>query len=215
VRAGPAAVTEPIGERVGQQAVALARESLRSALSRRPPRLEVDGRALVPDLDPAFEERRGVFVTLHAAEERLRGCVGFVGPHYPLREGIPRAAISAGLDDPRFPPVERGELAALTIEVSILTPPRALVAPRRVDLPKLVRLGVDGLIVEAPGASGLLLPQVAPQFGFSAEEFLAETCLKADLPPDAWLRPETRVLAFESQVFRETAPEGPVPAREP
>jgi uncharacterized protein len=73
-----------------------------------------------------------------------------------------------------------------------------------------VKVGRDGLIVDRPGASGLLLPQVAAEYGWNALEFLAETCEKAGLPRDAWNRDGTTVRRFEAEVFGEEAPGGAV-----
>ena len=54
--------------------------------------------------------------------------------------------------------------------------------------------------------SGLLLPQVAPEWGFDSLEFPSQTCVKAGLPPDAWLDKDTMVEHFQAQIFAEVAP---------
>jgi uncharacterized protein len=54
--------------------------------------------------------------------------------------------------------------------------------------------------------SCLLLPQVAPEWGFDLLEFLSQTCVKAGLPPDAWLDEDTQVQHFQAQIFAEVAP---------
>ncbi|MHC1579987.1 MAG: TIGR00296 family protein, partial [Candidatus Alkanophagales archaeon] len=71
------------------------------------------------------------------------------------------------------------------------------------DLPKLVEVGRHGLIVKRGIYQGLLLPQVAVEYGWDAEEFLCQTCVKAGLPPDAWLDENTEVSVFEGQIFKE------------
>ena len=106
-------------------------------------------------------------------------------------------ALRAALEDPRFPPLAPAELPECVIEISVLT------APRPLERPEDVQVGRDGLIVEADGRSGLLLPQVATEWGFDREAFLAETCRKAGLPYDAWQRSETRVWVFQAEVFGE------------
>ena len=73
-----------------------------------------------------------------------------------------------------------------------------------------VIVGRDGLIVEGLGSSGLLLPQVAPEQGWSAEELLEGTCEKAGLPAHAWRDPRVKVRRFEAEIFREVAPGGDV-----
>ena len=177
-------------------------------------------RALGPDpvRDPAtpfrseplpavFDERRGVFVTLKRYPSlELRGCIGYPLPVLALREALARAAVSAAIDDPRFRPVRAAELARLAIEVSVLTVPARIRADRPEDLARAVRVGRDGLIVEGFGSSGLLLPQVAPEQGWSSEEFLAGTCEKAGLPPTAWRDPRISVQRFEAEVFGESTP---------
>ena len=92
------------------------------------------------------------------------------------------------------------------MEVTILTRPEPYTAPKK-KLPELVKIGRDGLIVSKGPFSGLLLPQVAPEWGFDSLEFLSQTCVKAGLPPDAWLDEDTEVQHFEAQIFAEVAPE--------
>ncbi|MGB6442613.1 MAG: TIGR00296 family protein, partial [Thermoplasmata archaeon] len=140
----------------------------------------------------------------------LRGCIGFPLPVLPLRTALVQAALSAATEDPRFPPVGAPELDALTIEVSVLSVPvplRSAAPERRVEE---VRVGRDGLIVDGYGTSGLLLPQVGPEQGWSAEELLDGTCEKAGLPPGAWRDPKVRVRRFEAEVFAEQSPAGKV-----
>lgn len=149
---------------------------------------------VVESLSPILREKRGVFVTLWS--EGLRGCIGFPYPIKPLAEAVQEAAIGAALQDPRFPPVRSEELPRLEIEISVLTQPKAL------D-PSKLKVGVHGLIVSRGGRSGLLLPQVAMEYGWNAETFLAQTCVKAGLPEDAW-RKNADLFAFEAQVFGES-----------
>ena len=47
---------------------------------------------------------------------------------------------------------------------------------------------------------GLLLPQVATEWGWDGEQFLRHTCVKAGLPPDAW-RSGARIFRFAAEVF--------------
>jgi hypothetical protein len=156
---------------------------------------------------------RGVFVTLNihgAGPDRLRGCIGFPYPVKRIGDAVREAAVAAATEDPRFPPVRPEELDSIVIEVSVLTPPTPLEAGRRSDVEKMVRIGTDGLIVSSSNASGLLLPQVATEFGLDAQGFLSEVCLKAGLPPDAWLDRETKLQVFQAEVFTETSPRGTV-----
>ena len=159
-----------------------------------------------------FSELRGVFVTLNLVEgeERLRGCIGFPYPTYPLGRAIEEATVAAASEDPRFPPVAPGELDSIVVEVSVLTAPTELAAKDRRTLPSKVRTGTDGLIISNPFTSGLLLPQVATEFGQDPTDFQSQTCLKAGLPPDAWLDESTKVQVFQAEIFAEAKPGGEI-----
>ena len=194
----------------GAVAVRLAREAIQEGLQN-PGRRDAAAAFRARDLPPVFDEPRGVFVTLRRhPSNSLRGCIGFPSPVYPLRVAVPRAAFAAAVDDPRFPTVALAELDRLTIELSVLTVPEMIGADPRRDLVQQVVPGRDGLIVARMGQSGLLLPQVAVEFGWGPVEFLAETCGKAGLPPDAWRRPGTTVRRFSAELFEETEPNGTV-----
>ena len=162
----------------------------------------------LPALSKTFEEPRGVFVTWRTHPGRdLRGCIGYPLPVLVLREAVEQAAVAAALDDPRFPPVRAGELTALTAEVSVLTLPAAL---PDADRPSWIRPGLDGVLVGSGRLSGLLLPQVAVEQGWNAEELLDGACEKAGLPPGAWRRPNVRVQTFQAEIFAEVEPRGPI-----
>lgn len=147
--------------------------------------------------DGIFAERRGVFVTVHVAQ-KLRGCIGVVEPSEPLGEAVVRCAACAALHDPRFSTVASGELSDLQIEISLLSKP----LPIR---PETIEVGRHGLLIVSGAHRGLLLPQVAVEHHLSPEQFLAETCRKAQLPPQAWRDPMTSVLAFTCEIFSERA----------
>jgi hypothetical protein len=152
-------------------------------------------------LTPVFHEKRGVFVTISENGE-LRGCIGLPYPVMPLGEAIEHAAGAAALEDPRFPPVRKDELAQITVEVTILTVPEPLKGdpPER---PGNVIVGKHGLIARGMGTSGLLLPQVATEYGWDATTFLDHTCMKAGLPNRCWTYPTVEILTFEGQIFSE------------
>ncbi|WP_457601307.1 TIGR00296 family protein [Hydrogenivirga sp.] len=163
---------------------------------------------LPESLKEEFSDKRGVFTTLLTYPDReLRGCIGVPYPVYPLWYGVIYSSVSAAFRDPRFPPLQREELNRVVWELSVLTPPEEV--PKE-KLPEAVCVGRDGLIVELGGAKGLLLPQVAPRYGWSPVEFLEHTCLKAGLDRDCWKDPEARVFRFESEVFEEVEPWGEV-----
>ncbi len=142
--------------------------------------------------------RRGAFVTLEIRHE-LRGCIGRVTGDRPVAEVVAGMAVAAALEDPRFPPMSRSEVADVQIEISVLAPPRPL---NPVD-PRGIAIGRDGVIVERGGARGVLLPQVAPAYGWGAERLLAAACEKAGLAATAWREPGTTVLTFQADSFGE------------
>src|SRR5712691_3621638 len=192
-------------DREGELAVRIAREALEAFVMRREKRgFEVPRR---------FEVKSGAFVTLatHPGGE-LRGCIGYPQPFFPLVKSIEKGAEGAA-EDPRFPRLSPEELDRVTVEVSILTPPLLIEVKKPKDLTKHVTPGTDGLSVAQGPYRGLLLPQVAAEYGWDPAEFLSEACMKAGLLADAWLDPSTRVYKFQAEVFAETKPRGPVVRR--
>jgi uncharacterized protein (TIGR00296 family) len=193
-----------LSENEGGDAVRLARHSVAA-------RLGVPGANGAPHLTGVFDQPRGAFVTWKVASNgELRGCIGYPLPVLPLRQAIEEAAVAAAVDDPRFPPVRLAELGRLLAEVSVLGIPRPIPLEQR---PAAVRPGIDGVIVASGRTSGLLLPQVATEQGWDAEELLDGTCEKAGLAPGAWKRAGVEVRTFEAEVFGETAPNGAVARR--
>ena len=110
---------------------------------------------------------------------------------------MPQFALRSAFDDPRFPPLAPDELPQCTIEISVLTPARLI------EGPEYIAIGQDGLILEAGRRRGLLLPQVANEWGFDAPRFLDAVCEKAGLKPGDWRAPGTRLWAFGAEVFSE------------
>ena len=155
-------------------------------------------------------EKKGVFVTIKTyPNKELRGCIGYPEPIMPLVLATIDAAIAAAVNDPRFYPVTPQEFDNLAFEVTVLTPPQPIDAEPE-DRPKVIRVGRDGLIVRCGFHSGLLLPQVPVEWGWSEEEFLSQTCVKAGLSPDCWLRPDCKFYKFQGQIFTEVEPYGEV-----
>ena len=190
----------------GQLAVRIAREAIEARLLGRAKRAF--------EVPKAFEEKSGAFVTINNHPGGvLRGCVGYPQPFFPLVKSIERAAESAATEDPRFPPMRRDELDHVTVEVSILTPPKLIEVKKPKELPEKVTIGVDGLSIAQGPYRGILLPQVAVEEGFDASDFLSHACMKAGLLADAWLDPETRVYTFQAEVFAEVDPRGPIVRR--
>jgi AmmeMemoRadiSam system protein A len=143
---------------------------------------------------PHLAERRGAFTTLHI-DGQLRGCIGYVFPVASLYQTVAETAVAAAFDDPRFHPLEARELPFLTVEISVLSPLK-LIAPQDVIV------GKHGLVVTYQRRRGLLLPQVPVELGWDRETFLEQTCVKANVPPDAWKR-GAQLEAFTAEVFGE------------
>jgi AmmeMemoRadiSam system protein B/AmmeMemoRadiSam system protein A len=143
-----------------------------------------------------LKEKRGAFVTL-TKKGMLRGCIGYIQAIKPLEETIIEMAQAAAFRDPRFPPVTQEELDDLEIEISVLTP---ILEISNIDE---IEVGKHGLIIERGAYSGLLLPQVATDYGWNRDTFLEHTCQKAGLPPDAWSKEGTKIKIFSADVFHE------------
>lgn len=168
------------------------------SLARRSIGARLVGRGL-PDEAPAdgpLTVDRGAFVTLTDGG-RLRGCIGHVFATEPLWRSVRSNAVNAAFHDPRFPPVTEEKLPSLTIEISALSPLWEVASPDE------ILVGRDGLAIELGTHRGLLLPQVAGRYGWTAEEFLDQTCRKAGLGPGDWRDPSARIGAFSAEVFSE------------
>ena len=182
-------------------------------------RLAVEGH--LSGLQPITNERasselmaeRGVFVTLldNSKTNSLRGCIGIPQPSMPLIEQTRIAAVEAATSDYRFQPLRLDEAKSrIVFEVTVLSTVEPIWVKNPLDLRENVIVGRDGLVVEGMGNVGLLLPQVAVDEGFDSEEYLSQCCIKADLPPDAWLTGNVTVSRFQGQIFSEEKPNGRV-----
>ena len=158
--------------------------------------------AKFPRLSPQLREKRGVFVTLYINGD-LRGCIGLPIPIQPLADAVRDMAISAATEDYRFSPVSENELGELQIEISVLSVPEELKLERKEDALKKIKVGRDGLIMESDWQRGLLLPQVAVEEKWDAEQFLKHTCIKAGLHDECWKESNTRIYTFHAIIFSE------------
>lgn len=153
-----------------------------------------------PELTGKMEgiEYGGMFVTLRQ-DGRLRGCMGSFSPEADMLVTLRQVAVSAS-HDPRFSgrPITPADLPDVELEISILS------KPAETDDPLSLELGRHGILIENPAGRGCFLPQVATEFGWSKEEFLARCCSeKAGLHAGAWKQPETRVLLFTVELVSE------------
>ncbi|HHY39833.1 MAG TPA: AmmeMemoRadiSam system protein A [Syntrophaceticus sp.] len=149
--------------------VQLAKESLKYYLT--------TGKIMpVPSPVPkGLEKRAGVFVSLKKRGE-LRGCIGTVEPYREnMAEEIIHNAVAAGVDDPRFWPVELEELPEIEFSVDVLTEPEPVASKDDLD-PKRY-----GVIVKSRGRTGLLLPDL--EGVNSVDEQINIACRKAGISP--------------------------------
>ena len=174
-----------------QQLLRIAREAIEVVHRGRSPKWDAG------DFDDDLRRPAGAFVTLKTRSGDLRGCIGSIHPVHPLFHAVTSSAISAAFRDPRFVPVQPDELRHLGIEISVMGPIEIVA---RVEE---IMVGRDGLIVSRGRKAGLLLPQVATEYGWERETFLAQTCVKAGLAASAWRLQDTRIERFAAEVFGE------------
>jgi AmmeMemoRadiSam system protein B/AmmeMemoRadiSam system protein A len=143
---------------------------------------------------PALQVRRGLFVSLHS-EGELLGCIGNMAGKSSLAEDVAELTLSSAMEDPRFRPAAEAS-GPIGIEISVLTP------LRRIGSESEFRVGIHGAYLSLNGQSGLLLPQVATERGWSAQDFLKALARKSNLWPDAWRDPKAELYVFEAQIIR-------------
>lgn len=149
------------------------------------------------EADDVLRRPAGAFVTLRTHDGELRGCIGSIVAREPLLRAVITSAINAAFRDPRFHSVTAAEMPDLDLEISVMGP-----IERVQDVEDIVP-GRDGLIISRGHNAGLLLPQVATEYGWDRDTFLAQTCVKAGLPPGAWRDAATRIEKFSAEVFGE------------
>ena len=144
---------------------------------------------------PGLSLHSGCFVTIKKQGE-LRGCIGNFVSDQPLYLLVQEMAVSAATRDPRFYPMKKDDLADFTIDISVLSP------LARADSVEEIQVGVHGIYIVKGSYCGVLLPQVATEYGWDRDQFLQHTCVKAGLPQDAW-QGECDIYIFSAQVFGE------------
>ncbi len=144
--------------------------------------LGLPGRTLPPPDGGLITAPGASFVTL-MHDERLRGCIGTLEAVRPLHEDVRANTRAAALDDPRFPPLRREELAGLELSLSVLSPPAPLDFIDERDLVEQLQPGIDGVILEADSHRGTFLPSVWSTLP-DPVEFLIQLRRKAGLPGD-------------------------------
>jgi AmmeMemoRadiSam system protein A len=146
--------------------------------------LEVNEEKLPPEL----RQRAGVFVCLKI-KGNLRGCIGTFHPMEPtIAHETVRNAISAASCDPRFQCVHADELDTIEYTVDVLTPPEKVASKSELDPRRY------GVIVQAGGSRGLLLPDLE---GVDTVDYQVSIAMqKAGIPPG------TAVQLFRFEVKR-------------
>jgi AmmeMemoRadiSam system protein A len=160
----------------------------------------------LPPLDPTelstnLREKGASFVTL-TIRGQLRGCIGTLEAHQPLANDVRERAVSAALDDPRFPQVREDELSRIQVEVSRLTRPVPLEYIDAEDLLSKLKPHVDGVILKDGFRRATFLPQVWEKIP-NPSEFLENLCYKMGTNADQWRRKHLDVLVYQVEEFHE------------
>ncbi len=141
------------------------------------------------------------FVTLTKGRA-LRGCIGSLEARRPLVDDVRANAVSAAMQDPRFPPLDAMELEQVSIEVSVLSPSTRLGVESLTGAYDVLRPGLDGVILEiGTRHRATFLPQVWGELPHPAD-FLHQLWLKAGVEPGVW-HPETRLHTYTVKAWRE------------
>lgn len=155
------------------------------------------GKKVVPEFPSsglaALERRAPLFVTLHQYD-KLRGCLGRTTPDASLEKSVPELTMAAALEDSRFDPVSPSE-EGISVEISILSP------MKRITQAGDFRVNEHGAMLKAKGRQGLLLPQVATERNWNAEQFLQALGTKAGAGGGAHLDPSAKIYVFRAQVI--------------
>jgi AmmeMemoRadiSam system protein A len=172
--------------------ITIARGSISAALSLP----GAGGRPVEEPAGGALATACGAFVTLHIGGE-LRGCIGYIESEEPLSKIVSEVAVKAALEDPRFPPLTPAEYPRISVEISVLSPPKKISAVDEIEV------GRHGLLLQHEWHRGLLLPQVAAEYGWTREEFLENVARKAGLPRTAWRDTATELYVFTAEIINE------------
>lgn len=157
----------------------------------------------IEEYSQSLQENGASFVTLHTKMNgKLRGCIGSLEAYQPLIYDVQTHAVAAALEDYRFPPVQFKEIEQLHIEISRLTPPKPLSYSEPEELPELLKIGIDGVILKDGFRRATFLPQVWIQLP-DAVMFLDHLCSKMGADPGLWKIKKLEVLTYEVEEFQE------------
>ncbi len=186
----PKGVSDMLTKKQKKELLGLARNSIKVYL-------ETGKKVQGKTTDPVLNKEMGAFVTLHE-NGQLRGCIGNLIGTQSLYLNIRDMAVEAAVNDPRFASLKVAELKDVEIEISVLS------SMQRVASPDDIILGNHGVLVKRGFRTGVFLPQVATETGWSKEEFLSYLCAqKAGLSSDAWKDKDTELYVFTAEIFSE------------
>ena len=188
--------TNPLTEQEKQSLLWLARETIKAGVKHVKPPVLPESK-----LTEAMKALGAVFVTLTIGGE-LRGCIGSLQAYQPLLEDVRAHALDAAFNDYRFGPVSEEEVPLLEIEISRLTPPIPLPYTEPMDLVKLLKPNIDGVVLRDGGRSATFLPQVWEQLP-GHEEFLSHLCQKMGASANLWRQKVLDVSIYHVEEFHE------------
>lgn len=156
-------------------------------------KLSDDDKSMLNPIPEFLKVKCGAFVSLYV-ENKLRGCIGTFSEEETLFSNVRRMAKSAAAHDSRFAPVTSEETGDLKIEISVLFPRKLVTGPDEIEI------GRHGIFIEQGSYRGTLLPQVALNQNWTAEEFLGHCAQhKAGIGWDGWK--SAQVYTYEALVF--------------
>jgi len=151
-----------------------------------------------PREERSLVQKAGCFVTIRQ-DDQLRGCIGSFQTERPLFQEVAAMAVASASKDPRFHPLEESELDRFRLEISVLSP------LEKIEEIDQIEVGTHGIYIEKNFSRGVLLPQVATDYGWDRNTFLQQTCIKAGLPTDAWLAADADIYIFSAQIIKENS----------
>jgi len=188
-RAAPRSKAIPLRDTEKMLLLKLARSTIQRYLS-------TETVPLARNFPVRLEFPQGAFVTVKK-DGHLRGCIGHMLPDCELCKMVSAMALLAAFEDPRFPPLQMGELGNIEIEISVLTPMKSIASPDE------IKVGRDGIHISKAGKSAVFLPQVATENNWDRTEMLENLCVKGAMPAGCW-KQNASLQIFQADVFSES-----------
>lgn len=174
----------------------LARKAIEQAIDHKPP-----SDIKLSTLSKELRSTGATFVTLTLNGD-LRGCIGTLEAYQPLALDVREHAVAAALEDYRFQPVIARELPLIKIEISRLTEPVPITYSEAESLIRILRPGVNGVILKDGFRRATFLPQVWEQLS-RPDDFLSHLCTKMGLNPDTWRKKHLDVAIYQVEEFHD------------